>query len=764
MQIKKIILVFKTHFDIGFTQLSSEIIDYYSQDMLNRVAQTCDATRDMGALKYVWTMPSWPLKTMLGNENADQTKKVDDLVRRCQLAWHALPYTSHYDFAGVPEALWGLNYSRELSERYDMPLRRTAKMTDVPGHGRFLPEMLADAGVKLLHLGCNEFATPPAVPAIFWWEAPSGKRVLTMYNSGYGTGLYPSESWPFATWMALMNTQDNCGPQTADLVTSMQEKLRARYPEAEVVCGTLEDMLDALECEDLAALPVVRGDLADSWIHGIASYPRESAAARRLRGRLTSVNKALVSCKSAEVARQIRQDVAEAFDALALYDEHTWGLDVKTWLGKIPDYDAFDSYRSNERCLRMEKSWQEQTDRVALAESACARAEHALGIAVPAKAEPEVWQQLHGECSLTGGDYRIDFSADTGVISALHDLKRGCCLLKARDGAGVFSYRYDRYGADDLTEYLRAFGRRFSDWGILDNGRAEYPECPHTVRLPEFERCERSGNVLRFVYRAAQGERLGDAERILLTVAMPKQGEAVRVRVELKNKKATPYVESGAICMPLAAEQPKYLVNKVGSILDPKTDIVDGANHAFYALEHFIAAQDGSALVSVVSHDCPLVSLGENGVHVFRRQYADHAPEFRFNLFNNMWGTNFPQWIEGDMAFEFDVFSADPGSAADVYLKAAALSENPDGAPVPEFPFELSAGLRFAAVFDREDAAILHVHHCGSVAAEGSLRGEGWQFTEVDLQGRVLGQPMENVAAAQYAPYDLRTFRAVKIR
>ena len=64
MQIKKVILVFKTHFDIGFTKLSREVLDDYAGKMLDRVAETCDATRDMGALKYVWTMPAWPLKTM----------------------------------------------------------------------------------------------------------------------------------------------------------------------------------------------------------------------------------------------------------------------------------------------------------------------------------------------------------------------------------------------------------------------------------------------------------------------------------------------------------------------------------------------------------------------------------------------------------------------------------------------------------------------------------------------------------------------------
>ena len=80
MQIRKVIIVFKTHFDIGFTQLSRDILDYYAGDMLDRVAETCDATKDMGDLRYVWTMPSWPLKEMRARCDGRRAALVDDLI------------------------------------------------------------------------------------------------------------------------------------------------------------------------------------------------------------------------------------------------------------------------------------------------------------------------------------------------------------------------------------------------------------------------------------------------------------------------------------------------------------------------------------------------------------------------------------------------------------------------------------------------------------------------------------------------------------
>lgn len=760
MKIQKIILVFKTHFDIGFTQLSSEILDYYGGDMLDRVAETCEGTKDMGSLRYVWTMPSWPLDIMRQRSSGERAKLLDDLIERGQVTWHALPYTSHYDFCGVEDAVWGLRYAKELSRRYHQPLRRAAKMTDVPGYGRFLPELLADAGIRFLHLGCNEFAMPPKVPPIFWWEAPSGKRVLTMYSCGYGTAMLPDEDWPFSTWMALMNTQDNCGPQSAELVKRTYDRIHAKFPEAQVVCGTLEQVWDALSKEDLSILPVVKSDLADTWIHGVASYPRESAMIRRLRARLNRVNRA--RALDPEGARATEKDVAEAFDGMALFGEHTWGLDVKTWLGPIPDYDDFESYRKNERCARMEASWQEQTDRALAAQAACVRAEKALGLEPPRAEEAGQWQTLTGPQSLSGSRWRMEFSADTGVIHALYDVKRGCCMLAQRGDTGVFSYRYDRYSADEMTEYLRAYGRRYFDWGILDNGRAGYPECGHLTRRPAFESCQRSGRTVRLTYRAAQGERLGDAERILLTVTVPEDDRPVRVRVAIEGKRATPYVESGALCVPLAMENPKYMINKTGSVLDPETDIAPGANHAFYALEHFAAAGDARGAVGVVSHDCPLVSLGENGVYVYRKDYEPHAPEMRFCLFNNMWGTNFPQWIEGDMAFEFDVITSDPGDADGMYIQAAKLAENPDGAVLPNLPFTLPEGVRATNFVPDGDGLTLRVQSLRKGAFTGRIEGAGWTFAEEDLMGRTLSGPSEDGVEVAFAPYDLRAFRVRK--
>lgn len=130
-------------------------------------------------------------------------------------------------------------------------------MTDVSGHGLMLPELLDQAGIRFLHLGCNEFATPPLVPPLFFWESPAGGRVLTMYSKGgYGTNLLPPRDWQCPVWMALMHTQDNCGPQSGDIIIKMVAKAKATYPDAEIICGTMDDFYHELSKNDLSSVPV----------------------------------------------------------------------------------------------------------------------------------------------------------------------------------------------------------------------------------------------------------------------------------------------------------------------------------------------------------------------------------------------------------------------------------------------------------------------------------------------------------------------------
>ncbi len=203
-------------------------------------------------------------------------------------------------------------------------------MTDVPGHTWILPSLLAGAGVSFLHLGCNSCSTPPDVPLLFQWEGPDGSRVTTMYSrGGYGTPLLPPRGWDLPIWLALQQTSDNAGPQRAETVQGILDALHEGFPDAQVTFGSLDDFARALE--DLRPeLPVVKKDLADTWIHGAGSMPREVSRLRAVRNRMVALEGALaLSSVSGARETEAARHVAAAYNHVLVFGEHTWGLDTK---------------------------------------------------------------------------------------------------------------------------------------------------------------------------------------------------------------------------------------------------------------------------------------------------------------------------------------------------------------------------------------------------------------------------------------------------
>jgi hypothetical protein len=241
----RIFVAFKTHFDIGFTGLVSEVLDSYATVLVPQALEACRRTMEnQPGHRYVWTLPAWPLAyclraltgSALGEELAQR-------VREGMVVWHALPFTTHTELFGLEDLIRGLYIGRSLGQRFRrQPV--AAKMTDVPGHTWILPTLLAAAGVTFLHLGCNPCSTPPNVPLLFRWEGPDGSQVMTMYSrGGYGTQLLPPHEWKLPVWLALQHTSDNAGPQRAEAVQEILHSVHERSPGTDVIFGTLMILL-----------------------------------------------------------------------------------------------------------------------------------------------------------------------------------------------------------------------------------------------------------------------------------------------------------------------------------------------------------------------------------------------------------------------------------------------------------------------------------------------------------------------------------------
>jgi len=240
---RQIHLIFKTHLDVGFTDLAGKVVRNYFKHYIPSALRVAREMREAGgAEKFIWTTGSWLIYEYLEQASAQERKTMEEGILAGDIAWHALPFTTHTELMDAELYRFGLSLSKSLDARFG---RRTtaAKLTDVPGHTRAIIPLLADAGVTFLHIGVNPGSTVPGVPGLFRWQDPGGAEVIVMYESGYGSAF---EIPGLEHSIAFGHTMDNMGPQSAEQVKDVYREFEQRFPGARVFASTLLGFLQRI--------------------------------------------------------------------------------------------------------------------------------------------------------------------------------------------------------------------------------------------------------------------------------------------------------------------------------------------------------------------------------------------------------------------------------------------------------------------------------------------------------------------------------------
>ena len=379
-QLEEVILVFKTHFDIGYTDMASKVVERYRTSMIDSALDVVDDSRDLPEeQRFVWTLPGWPLAKILEDwegQTPERKARVMKAFGEGRFVVHGLPFTTHTETLSEEDLVRALGYSDDLSRAANLELARDAKMTDVPCHSWILPTLLAHAGIQFMHVGANSASSIPKVPLLHFREGPDGSRVLTMHVSGYGTGYLPPEGWPYKTWLGLIHTGDNHGPPRPEEVRKLLEEVGQKLPGVKVRIGRLSDFSDAiLAKEKLAEIPVVRGDTPDTWIYGPMSDPQGRIAARRAQVNLPTAESLStmleawgIGASGTDAAKTPWPSIANGYEQSLLYGEHTWGASFG-WVGYALSYAPDWHEHLDERHARMIASWEEHSAYANQAES-----------------------------------------------------------------------------------------------------------------------------------------------------------------------------------------------------------------------------------------------------------------------------------------------------------------------------------------------------------------------------------------------------------
>lgn len=673
-------VVFKTHLDVGFTNLAGTVVRQYMEAFIPQAIAVARRLRERGGEeRFLWTTGSWLIYEYLERADAAGRADMERAIADGDIRWHALPFTTHTEAMTPALFLAGLGLSRELDRRFGV---RTiaAKMTDVPGHTRAMVPLLAEAGVEFLHIGVNPASPAPEVPDLFRWRDPgSGTEVAVLYHkSGYGSDLTLEG---LDEGIVFAHTGDNNGPQSPEQIVEQFARLRERFPGARIRASTMDAFAAALRTVR-ESLPVVEQELGDTWIHGLGTDPGKVAAFRSLCRKLDGWQAGGSGPAAEAFARR-----------LLLVPEHTWGLDFKTHLGDYvnyarPDFEAARArdvaeapvpealgftrkfLAADRRYSRMEASWREQRDYLdraceALADPAlAAEARAALAELRPAVPALDGVEWLAGpDPVLETAHFRAGFDSRTGALVRLIARATG---VDWAAGGGLGLLRYQTFSATDCERYLAAY-----------NVNMEHAWC-HTWAIPDFgkpglrpEQAASGMHEARLrrlgVRRGAEGVRVvaelgfdgslhrgaGAPGRAWMEYEFPDDRPEIRLRVQWFDKPANRMPEALWCSFRPGVRKPEgWRLHKLGRWVSP-LEVAPGGNRAMHGVQQGVRYEGPEGTLRIESPDAALVAPGRPKLLEFDREQPDLAGGMHFNLYNNVWGTNFPLWYGEDGVFRF---------------------------------------------------------------------------------------------------------------
>ena len=255
----------------------------------------------------------------------------------------------------------------------------------------------------------------------------------------------------------------------------------------------------------------------------------------------------------------------------------------------------------------------------------------------------------------------IQINRKSGAIISLYDKKGNKEWIDSQSGIGFGEYLYDIYGKEDLLRFMKDYAYDLTDWYVNDFGKAGYP-CIQgqtyyaTLGNISIENGWDWGRVVITQHTHPESyEKYGNAQTICMRITLKEDQKGADICYTLHEKQETPFLEAGHFVFPLKTQCPQYRLEKMGSVINPLTDIQPKANTRLHSCDQWIDVQDGKLGIGFIPIDSPLVSIGEQGVLQYADSYDPQQSTLYFNVFNNQWGTNFPQWMGGTYAFEFRI-------------------------------------------------------------------------------------------------------------
>lgn len=669
---KQVIVVSKTHLDLGFTDYAENIEKKYIDIFIPNAIEIAKKL-NTDKKRFVWTTGSWLIDRALNIGSEKQKKAVKEAIRNGDIVAHALPFTTHTELMSKELMEYGLSIVDKI-DKLRGKKTISAKLTDVPGHTKALVKYLYNKGIKLLHVGVNFASKVPNVPPCFLWKYGECEVVVIYSSSGYG-GVFKCDF--IDDILYVDHTSDNKGTISAKETLKRFNMIEKKFKNYEVVAGTLDDYAEKIwKVKD--KLPIVTEEIGDSWIHGVGTDFEKIAIFREFEILISEMIKKEELIKGTSEYEQVMNN-------LLCIVEHTWGYDVKVSLADYRNYLKKDFevarfsgdnngvinrivglFNKNEKkrnkYLLIERSWEEQREYLQKAAAALSddkkkilqeRIKKIVYVDIPC---------IKNNNLVIGKIY--NFANNSICINKFGGITLNLAenVVLKENSEPIITYR--SYGKCDYTKFHKEYNRNMKTsyfWAIQDFGRPLLGLVDKKFRQGEFIYRIIKGEVIRNDTNIKILAELSSDEYCYEFLGAPKKiyveytlsYEKLKIEIYFKDKPANRLSES---------LQTRFMINannglsyyKIGEKINPY-DVIENGNRKLASVEK-VEFGVGDRKFTINNIHASLVALGKVNILDYNNNYNDVIKDgISFVLSNNIWGTNFPLWQEGDGYFRFEI-------------------------------------------------------------------------------------------------------------
>lgn len=339
-----------SHTDIGYTRSQTDILAEHLR-YIDYALDYCDNTDDYPEeAKFRWTCEaSWAVDEYLKSRPAAQTERLKKRVAEGRIELTGM----YFNFDELPDEQTLAASLRPVSLIKSKGMEvKTAMQNDVNGIGWNFCDYYHDLGVKYLNMGTHGHRALICFdkPTLFWWESPSGNRMLAFRAEHYMTGntvfkihagdfnVFEDKLLTYLTELEakgyaydLISIQhsgflvDNSPPSThaSEMIRQWNEK----YTWPKLQTATATAFFEEMEQKYGHEFQVIRGAWPDWWTDGFGASAREVAASRQAQGDLiaNSAGLSMALLQGAALPEKITDRIDATNSALLFYTEHTVG-------------------------------------------------------------------------------------------------------------------------------------------------------------------------------------------------------------------------------------------------------------------------------------------------------------------------------------------------------------------------------------------------------------------------------------------------------